>query len=247
MLPPFNADDPQLWFAQAAVQFSVNGVQDDNRKFAYVQNCLAPVYAREVRDVLMEPPSTDRYDKLKRELVKRLSQSQEEMTRRLLQTEEIGDRKPSQFLRHLQSLSGNSVDNQLLRSIWTSRMPKEIQPLLAIFKKSTLDELAEAADEAIQTMRGSRTTIASTKISTPPPSWQSEIAQLSAKFDALSRQVAESPGYRGRSSDRQRPRNYERRRSRTRSRPRNSDYCWYHNRFGDKAKRCTSPCSFAKN
>jgi len=50
--------------------------------------------------------------------------------RQLLTHEEIGDRKPSQFLRRLRSLAPN-VPDDFLRSIWFSRMPPHIQTILA--------------------------------------------------------------------------------------------------------------------
>lgn len=63
----------------------------------------------------MTPPSDNKYVKIKQELIKRLSASQEEKTRQLLERVEIWDRKPSQFLRHLQSLadfgSGNIIED----------------------------------------------------------------------------------------------------------------------------------------
>lgn len=27
----------------------------------------------------------------------------------------------------------------------------------------------------------------------------------------------------------------------------NPDWCFYHNKFGDKAKKCTKPCKFLEN
>lgn len=48
---------------------------------------------------IMNPPNNK--VKLKPELVRRLSASQEEKSHRLSERKEIEDRKPSQFLRHL--------------------------------------------------------------------------------------------------------------------------------------------------
>ena len=46
----------------------------------------------------------DPYDQLKAELVRRLSTSREQRVRQLVSHEEMGDRKPSKFLRHLKGL-----------------------------------------------------------------------------------------------------------------------------------------------
>lgn len=94
----------------------------------------------------MTPPSENRYVIIKQELVKRLSASQEEKTRQLLERVEIGDRKPSQFLRHLQSLANSSIPETLLKTLWMSRLPKSIQVALAIVKDCKLVDLVAHAD-----------------------------------------------------------------------------------------------------
>jgi hypothetical protein len=63
-----------------------------------------------------------------------------------LERVEIGDRKPSQFLRHLQNLADSSVPETLLKTLWMGRLPKSIQVALAIVKDSKLEELAVHAD-----------------------------------------------------------------------------------------------------
>ncbi|XP_025407755.1 uncharacterized protein LOC112681688 [Sipha flava] len=74
------------------------------------------------------------------------SRNSEEKTRQLLERVEIGDRKPSQFLRHLQNLADSSVPETLLKTLWIGHLPKSIQVALAIVKDSKLEELALHAD-----------------------------------------------------------------------------------------------------
>jgi len=72
-------------------------------------------------------PSEDRsYETLKSELIKRVCLSQKEKIRRLLEFEEIGDRKSSQFL-HLRNLASNTVNDDFLKMIWKSRLPSYLQ------------------------------------------------------------------------------------------------------------------------
>jgi hypothetical protein len=54
---------------------------------------------------ITSPPQQDPHCKLMTELLKRLSLSREQRAHRILTLEEIGDRKPSQFLGHLRSLA----------------------------------------------------------------------------------------------------------------------------------------------
>ena len=74
-------------------------------------------YAAEVEDVITNPPTTGRYDRIKAELIMRLSLSEEQRVRQLLMHEEMGDRRPTQFLRHLRTLAGPSVPPNFLRTL----------------------------------------------------------------------------------------------------------------------------------
>jgi len=62
---------------------------------------------------------------------------------------EIEDRKPSQFLRHLQSLTDTSIPEILLKTLWMSLLPKSIQIALTIVKDCNLEELAAHADNIV--------------------------------------------------------------------------------------------------
>jgi len=71
---------------------------------------------------IISPPELEPYDRLKAELVLRLSTSREQRVRQLLSHEEMGDRKPSQFLRHLKSLAPD-VPDHFLRTIFCQPTP----------------------------------------------------------------------------------------------------------------------------
>ena len=97
-LPPFWPSDPQLWFAQVESQFTTRGISEEHTKFSYVVSSLAHDYAHEVRDILLSPPRDQPYATLKTQLVARLCSSEQKRIRQLLTEEQLGDRKPSQFL-----------------------------------------------------------------------------------------------------------------------------------------------------
>ena len=130
-LPPFWPEEPDIWFAQIEAQFENAGVTNDVTKYNCVVGHLDPQFSKEVKDVILSPPATNRYLKLKTELVRRLSASQELKVKQLLTHEKLGDRKPSQFLRHLQGLAGPTVPEDFVRTIWCSRLPANTQTLLA--------------------------------------------------------------------------------------------------------------------
>ncbi|KAJ8957408.1 hypothetical protein NQ318_004888 [Aromia moschata] len=92
----------------------------------------------EVRDIVMNPPASEPY--------KTLTKALELKTRRLLEKEEMGDSKPSQFLRRLRALAGAAVLDDLLRTLWSGRLPQSVQAIIASQKDSKLDDVEELAD-----------------------------------------------------------------------------------------------------
>uniref|UniRef100_A0ABD2WXI7 Integrase catalytic domain-containing protein n=1 Tax=Trichogramma kaykai TaxID=54128 RepID=A0ABD2WXI7_9HYME len=84
-------------------------------------------------------------------LIERLSASEEQRVRQLISEEELGDRKPSQFLRHLRSLAGATiVQDNLMRQLWLHRLPSSVRAILATQTDAALDKLAELADKIIE-------------------------------------------------------------------------------------------------
>lgn len=146
-VPEFYSSDPELWFSIIEYSFKGFGITIDSSKFNFVLSVLHPRYAAEVRDIIMNPPAEGAYQKLKLELVRRYQQKNQH----LLEHEEMGDRKPSQFLRYLQGLAGSSSSAAVLRILWMKRLPENMQVILAAHKDAELKELAEIADAIYET------------------------------------------------------------------------------------------------
>lgn len=240
-LPAFWPDKPIIWFAQVEAQFKLAGITADDTMFNYVVAQLDQKLAIEVEDIITSPPAIgQRYTKLKEELTRRLSMSDEQRVRQLISEEELGDRKPSQLLRHLRSLAGNAFsDDNVLRQLWTRRLPQQVQAILVSHPDLSLDKLAELADKIIE--------IASPKqiysCSAPSTSSNANILEtLVQQVEELGKQVASlstknRPGF-----TRNRP--VSARRSHV-STPSSTDkLCWYHKIFNTKATKCVSPCSW---
>lgn len=238
-VPPFWPEEPEIWFAQVEGQFAIAGITNDTTKFNYVISHLDNQYSREVKDVIIKPPADNKYDKLKTELIKRLSASNEKKLKQLLMHEELGDRKPSSFLRHLKSLAGLEVHDDFLKTIWISRLPHAIQTVLAGQASSaTLDDLADLADR-VNELAASTPRVAA--VSQPVPG--SVLSDLTREIAVLRKQVQQlSMQNRGRSRQRNRDRSKSRQRSQ--SNYRKFALCWYHGKFGDKATKCIRPCDF---
>lgn len=245
-IPPFYPDDPELWFAQLEAQFILSNITSDSTKFYYALSHLEHTYVAHVKDIVCTPPSANKYDKLKAELVKRLSASKETKLKQLFLHEDIGDRKPSQFLRHLKNLAGPSIPDDVLQSLWTGRLPHSLQTVVASQPKLSLDDLAELADRVYEIAPCKPyNNIAMT--SSSPQASSSRIDELNQQICALTKQVAKLTSYVHR-RDRSRSRSKSNRRFRSKSRdrqpPPDHPHCWYHYNYGVNAKKCKEPCQF---
>lgn len=245
-IPPFWPEDPELWFAQVEGQFVISNITNDATKFYYVTAQLDHRYAVEVKDIIKSPPATGKYEKLKYNLIKRLSASHEKKIKQLLMHEELGDRKPSQFLRHLQDLAGPESPTDFLITLWSSRLPQNVQTVIASQTDLHIDRLAELADKvheiAPTTPQVASTSTSQADSSSNNSTLQQQISELTKQVALLSTQI-NSNKHRSRSrSNRHNIR--QRSRSRPRQPPPNHPHCFYHYTFGKRANKCTQPCSY---
>lgn len=242
-VPPFWIEKPNIWFAQIEAQFNLARITDDNTKFYYVLAHLDGQYSATVEDIIENPPSTGKYEKLKSELIKRVSISRQKKVKQLLQSEELGDRKPSQFLRRLQQLAGPNMPDEFIMDVWTSRLPNNLQTIIASQPNMALQDLAELADR-VHDIAPSQPQLAVASISR----LESAMDVMARQITALTKQVSELTTQ---NFDRARPRHRQRPRQRSHSNSRRSHsnfrkfpICWYHYKFGNKATRCTLPCDY---
>ena len=181
-LPPFWPDGPAVWFTQAESQFELAAITRQRTKFSYVVSQLNQQQATEVEDIIISPPELEPYDRLKAELVRRLSTSRKQRVRQLLSHEEMSDRKPTQFLRHLKSLAPD-VPDDFLHTTWASRLPPHVQAILAGQTEGSLDSTSHLADRIYEVTPLPTTASIS-------PSSPDNPAGLLEWIEELSRQVA---------------------------------------------------------
>lgn len=243
-IPPFWPEEPEIWFAQLEGQFVISGITSDSTKFNYVIGQLDNKYAREVKDLILNPPATEKYATLKNELIKRLTTSNDKKILQMLRHEELGDRKPSQFLRHLKGLYTGEFPKDLLKTMWVSRLPVGIQTVLAGQPASaTLDHLATLADQ-IHDLSHAPMNVATTSSTFLPGSILSELMREVSELRREFRQMSTQRSSRERTPSRDSNRSRHRSSSRSQSRYRNNPICWYHIKFGEKAQRCNKPCDY---
>ena len=265
-LPPFFGANPRLWFSQVEAQFSLFNVADKASRYAYIVGQLDERGAKEVVDLIETPPAATPYTSLKNALIDRVGVSEEQRLHQLLSEEVLGDRTPSQFLRHLRSLS-SAVPERLLRSIWARRLPTHVRAVVqphATDPAVSLQRLATIADEVLAVSPNVPPTFAAA-VSSPPTTMVQPVDQSIASIqptvaaltnpiaspnpvDDLTRQLtsmlqrlSRDASYRSKTPP---PRRSSSRDSRTSN---DSTTCWYHQKFGARARKCSAPCSHPLN
>ena len=150
-LPPFWPSDPDVWFAQVEAQFSSRGITAQKTKYDYVVASLSPEFATEVRDLILNVP-TQHYDTLKQQLIARTAVPEQRRLQNLFHSVELGDRRPTQLLRRMQQLLGDSAatSGPLLRELFLQRLPPNVRMVLASSSDTkSLDKLATLADKVL--------------------------------------------------------------------------------------------------
>ena len=214
--------------------------------FDYVIASLSPEVAAEIRDLILSPPAENPYDVLKEQLVKRTAASEQKRLQQLFSSEELGDHKPTQLLRRLQQLAGDTTgaDGAFLRELFLQRLPTNIRMVLASTRSDTpINEIAQLADKIIKVSVPQVASISAQPNSSDIEALRAEIASLKQQINFLKRasRRARSPHPRATSPHSRK----------TNPAPHSSQstdtVCWYHQTFGDSAHKCQPPCSFQGN
>ena len=240
-LPPFWPADPAIWFAQVEAQFTTRRITAQRTRFEYVVASLSPEIATEVRDLILKPPETDPYNTLKEQLIKRTAASEQRRLQQLFNSEELGDRKPTQLLRRMQQLLGHHAgvtDGAFIRELFLQRLPPNVRMVLASTSATTsLEELAELADKIVEV---AIPTVSATAAPQASPHLLTELEQLRADMKQLQKAVQKlSRQPRGRSTS------HSRAPSPAPPPAGESSMCWYHQKYGESAQRCKPPCSYS--
>lgn len=246
-LPPFWPADPHIWFAQAEAQFATRNITRSITKFQHVVS-MQPEVVTEIRDLVLNPPAEEPYERLKDALIARVTASEEKRLHQLLHEEQLGDRKPSQLLRRLQQLLGNQrMDVKMMRQLFTQRLPQHIRVVLAASDDIPLDALAQLADKMLEVSPNVAAASVSPEIQPQlSASTTSDIEQRLCRLEAAINALRLDHGSfqdRGRRGNR-----LHGTRSRSRSSSRSgSGYCYFHRRFGANAHKCVTGCTYRSN
>lgn len=247
-IPPFIKQDPELWFCQVEAVFARANITNSVTKFQTVIPRIASDVLLQAADIVKKPGENP-YENLKDRLVNAYSDSETRRIQELLEGKQLGDEKPTRFLRQMRQLAGESIPAGVLKTLWMRSLPQNVQAILISTGQTDLDKLADVADKIQEvTQPYAISTVTPHKVGEPSSSQCASISSLEAKIEVLAQQVAElnskqSTYRRGRSNSRNRePRGG----SQTRNSSNPDWLCFYHFRFKENARKCVPPCAWQK-
>ena len=150
----FYATDVELWFNQIETQFDLHHITDDDERYSLTCAALSGEVASDVRDVLLQPFHTNKYESLKGILIERRGLTTPERVKKIISGEKISSDIPSRFFRRLQKTAGFGtkavVGRAVIQLAYIRQMPASIRAHLATQPDSALFEsLVMLADRAL--------------------------------------------------------------------------------------------------
>lgn len=156
ILPPFTGENVQHWLKLCDFTFKTYKITDKDRIVYLLYRALPSEMQLDMASIL-ESEDANKHKIFKDMIIKGTEIPVQRRLESLLSEAELGDRKPSAFLRHLRQLSGSSdCDAKLLRTIFLNRLPGTISQILAPMSNESLDAIAKAADQIYEYIPKSR-------------------------------------------------------------------------------------------
>lgn len=229
-LPHFYRKNVDIWVEQVHSAFSTAGIFDEASRFHITIANLESDVVEMVSDLVFSPPPQTPFitlcGRLKKEFGLSAAQKMEQLMSIRLETS-----KPSHLLREMRRLAGNTVSAEFLTTLFLQKLPPIAR---AVLSTATCD-LAALAEQADLIMEQPSLSICPISNNLPVPTSPTEddrfsrleqqLQSLHMSVDAI-RKGATPP---------------QSKNSHTTGTP---VLCYFHRRFGTRARKCTQPCSF---
>lgn len=255
-IPPFWRDQPRLWFAQFETTIAASKLSSEN-KFSLVVAQLEKTDVEQISDIIMSTQSGKRYEDLKQRLLSVYEESDSVQLHKLLNDMDLGDQRPTQLLRRMRVLARDRISDATLQILWMRNLPPATRAVVAVKEDSSLESLAVMADKIHEQAREIDSICAcqQEKHTTPVQSHDTE-SNLHQLVEALTQEVAAIRMERN--NTRTRPpfrhnRTFDSRAHGHRwtgsynDTNKQADMCYFHAKFGSKARKCQPPCKMNRN
>ncbi|XP_018023935.1 uncharacterized protein LOC108679734 [Hyalella azteca] len=149
ILPPFTGSSVEQWLKLCNFAFNAYSVNNIDQKCYLVLLALPMELQCELANLIVDAPNVeDKFELLSDNLIKLTYVPESTRMKSLLNHTSMGDKTPSEYLRHLRQVAGTSQDKDspLLRTIFSEEVFSFIRTVVAHMTVQSLDCLAETAD-----------------------------------------------------------------------------------------------------
>ncbi|BHF73292.1 hypothetical protein SprV_0401637300 [Sparganum proliferum] len=191
-LPDFWQHAPELYFFRIEATFHSAKITRETDKFYKLVEALRPTILFQVQTLLRDPPTDAPYTKLKAELFRLTSVSDRQRYHALVKEEALGDRKPSELLRHMRSLVGDmKIDDKFFKEMFLERLPTSVQTILASGSDDL--EISNCADPPVPLDVPSAVTVVVPALAPGPPTYVGIMSTMATRRGAVSHPAPSSP------------------------------------------------------
>jgi len=241
-IPQFWQKDVHMWFRRVEASFGVAKITRSYTKFEHVVSQLPEDVMISIRSVLdvVTPETLDAFEQVKEALCTSYGRTRWQCGYSIIDHPELGDRRPSRMMSEMIALLPAGVAPDLLFfCLFLRRLPASLRDHVAAADHKTAAAMAAHADLLWDARSGSTVAAVADSVAAMSVRDRSKSPQGSRRRSPERRQPdsgrsrQQTPGRRGRPD--------------SRSRNADSSLCFYHDRFGKRATKCESPCTWTKN
>ena len=241
VLPPFSCTSTVSWFLRAEIHFRSVNLTDEEAKADAVMKAMTDETFERISSWVDAHPGRVKYQDLKKKMTATFSLSVPVRAARIidLASQPLGDIGPLQAWDELRGLvmlpdvdaDGKRKEISLTKEVFLRRLPQTVRAQITDAITLSMDDLAAKAQELFDAEKASRyaATLSLNAVDL-------EEEEQSVDTNAIIRQNQRRfQPHSGKSS-----RAYREKTS-------NPAWCFYHNTFGERARKCRPPCKYPKN
>ena len=234
----FTKENPPGWFQYFDSLCFRHGLRSDNQKIDALIPCLDNSTFLQIQPLL---DGEHTFNDIKVFLIQQFSKPLDQRLLELLNAPSLGEVKPSEFLNEARrAIKVEDMSDAVLCEILMTKLPQEVQTSLSIVSGCPMDEFARCADRAMIRFSGqfsNSTNMQIQRLERQVEQLKSTIQNQTARNSKSFHQNFSPP-----ISFRQ-PQPFVRSRNPTwNSFP--TKFCYYHQRFGQNARKCVRPCKW---
>ena len=151
-LPEFWDSAPAAWFAIVEAHFNKGNVTDDDDRYNHAVAMLGSSTAARVVGFLSDPPTINKYERLKALLLETFELSTAERVRRLFDMSDLGDKRPSARMERMLNLLGTEDPMIVFTELFMRTLPAQVRMALANTAIVEPRALAREADRFVLAM-----------------------------------------------------------------------------------------------